>query len=106
MNVVRMNMRNCGDTEKLTSTLYHSGLSGDVAQCRTLIEQDSYSISPLWVIPWRQLVLKLAGEWGSAPPRELKAVAAVSPAADLAACADAIHELKSNRMYEWKSWAA
>ena len=30
MNVVRMNMRNCGGTEKLTPTLYHSGLSADV----------------------------------------------------------------------------
>src|SRR5438067_323872 len=30
-NVVRMNMRNCGGTEKLSTTLYHSGLSGDVA---------------------------------------------------------------------------
>jgi len=29
-NVVRMNMRNCGGTEKLTPTLYHSGLSKDV----------------------------------------------------------------------------
>jgi len=29
-NVVRMNMRNCGETEGLTPTLYHSGLSGDV----------------------------------------------------------------------------
>src|SRR5438045_7531395 len=44
----------------------------------------------------------MAGEWGSVAPRELKAVAAVSPASDLAACADAIHELKSNRVYEWK----
>jgi uncharacterized protein len=30
-NVIRMNMRNCGGTEKLSETLYHSGLSGDVA---------------------------------------------------------------------------
>ena len=29
-NVVRMNMRNCGDTDELTPTLYHSGLSSDV----------------------------------------------------------------------------
>jgi hypothetical protein len=29
-NVVRMNMRNCGDTEALSPTLYHSGLSNDV----------------------------------------------------------------------------
>src|SRR5437763_1921910 len=30
LNVVRMNMRNCGGTEDASSTLYHSGLSGDV----------------------------------------------------------------------------
>jgi predicted alpha/beta-fold hydrolase len=29
-NVVRMNMRNCGGTEALSPTLYHSGLSSDV----------------------------------------------------------------------------
>src|SRR5246127_1795343 len=29
-NIVRMNMRNCGGTERLTPTLYHSGLSKDV----------------------------------------------------------------------------
>ena len=29
-NVIRMNMRNCGGTEMLSPTLYHSGLSGDV----------------------------------------------------------------------------
>src|SRR5665213_1107024 len=29
-NVVRMNMRNCGGTERLTPSLYHSGLSCDV----------------------------------------------------------------------------
>src|ERR1700743_1393279 len=31
-NVIRMNMRNCGGTERLTPTLYHSGLSGDVGR--------------------------------------------------------------------------
>ena len=30
MNVVRMNMRNCGGSEALTPTLYHSGRSADV----------------------------------------------------------------------------
>src|SRR5437879_9135825 len=44
MNVVRMNMRNCGGTERLTPTLYHSGLSSDVgAVIKTLIEQDRKS---------------------------------------------------------------
>src|SRR4029077_9740566 len=41
MNVVRMNMRNCGGTEQLSPTLYHSGMSDDVgAVARALIEQD------------------------------------------------------------------
>src|SRR5438067_12081389 len=41
LNVVRMNMRNCGGTEKLGPTLYHSGLSADVAAVvKTLISQD------------------------------------------------------------------
>lgn len=103
MNVVRMNMRNCGNTERLTPTLYHSGLSSDVgAVVRTLIEQKS--------LPWiavvgysmgGNLALKLAGDWGDNAPAELKAVAAVSPAADLAPSADAMHQT-SNLIYEWK----
>jgi len=104
MNVVRMNMRNCGGTEQLAPTLYHSGLSGDIgAVARTLIEQDC--LQHLALVGYSMggnLVLKLAGEWGIAAPTRLRAVAAVSPSTDLGACADAIHELKSNRMYEWK----
>jgi hypothetical protein len=45
------------------------------------------------------MVLKLAGEWGSRPP--LFAVAAVCPAIDLAPGADALHE-PLNRGYEWR----
>ena len=41
-NVIRLNQRNCGGTEKLTPTLYHSGLSGDIgAVLLELIEKDS-----------------------------------------------------------------
>src|SRR6202012_1319617 len=43
------------------------------------------------------LVLKLAGEWGARRP--LCAVAAVCPAVDLAAGADALHE-PANPIYE------
>jgi len=46
------------------------------------------------------LVLKCAGEWGNDAPREFRAVAAVCPAMDLAASADALHE-PANRIYEW-----
>jgi predicted alpha/beta-fold hydrolase len=46
------------------------------------------------------LVLKLAGEWGADAPKQLRAVAAVCPAMDLAASADALHA-PANRIYEY-----
>ena len=99
-NVIRMNMRNCGGTDELTPTLYHSGLSGDVgAVIRHFAGQ--YSLRSVALAGYSMggnLVLKLAGEWGSQAP--LCAVAAVCPAIDLAAGADALHE-PLNRAYEW-----
>lgn len=103
MNVVRMNMRNCGDTEHLAPTLYHSGLSADVgAVLRALVQQRKLRcVGVAGYSMGGNLVLKLAGDWGANAPRELAAVAAVSPAADLAPSADAMHE-PANRMYEYK----
>jgi uncharacterized protein len=107
MNVVRMNMRNCGGTDHLGPTLYHSGLSGDVgAVLRALVEQKKLKqVALVGYSMGGNLVLKLAGDWGkneaSATPPELKAVAAVSPAADLGPSADAMHE-PANRVYEYK----
>jgi predicted alpha/beta-fold hydrolase len=107
MNVIRMNQRNCGGTEKLAPTLYHSGRSHDVAAVAdSLIKRDR--ISRLVLAGFSMggnLVLKTAGEWGSDAPPQFRAVAAVCPAIDLAASADSLH-LRSNRLYEiyflWK----
>ncbi len=100
MNVVRMNQRNCGGTEALAPTLYHSGLSGDVgAVAESLIASEGITrIALAGYSMGGNLVLKLAGEWGSAHP-QLRAVTAVCPALDLAASADALHE-PANRLYE------
>jgi len=102
-NVVRMNMRNCGRSERLGPTLYHSGLSADVgAVMRTLIEQGRLQQVALCGFSMGgNLVLKLAGELGrdGATPHELIAVCGVSPATDLGPSADALH-LKQNRVYE------
>jgi predicted alpha/beta-fold hydrolase len=102
MNVIRMNQRNCGGTNHLAPTLYHSGRSSDLAQvARVLIEQDR--ISRLALVGFSMggnLILKLAGEWGREGPREFCAAAAVCPAMDLAASADALHE-PGNRLYEY-----
>ena len=98
MNVVRMNMRNCGDTEALTPTLYHSGLSADVgAVAEELIKTEGLErIAIVGFSMGGNLVLKLAGEWGSDAPLQVKAFATVSPAMDLAASADALHS--------WRNW--
>ena len=101
-NVVRMNMRNCGGTEHLSSTLYHSGLSADVnAVMQTLLsEKNLAAFALVGYSMGGNLVLKLAGELGRAAPGYLKAVVGVSPAIDLSVGADALHELQ-NRPYEW-----
>lgn len=103
MNVVRMNMRNCGGTEQLTPTLYHSGLSADVgAIVQTLVREDSLNrVALVGYSMGGNLVLKLLGDLGECAPPQLRAAVGVSPAMDLAPSADALHRLQ-NRMYEWK----
>ena len=100
-NAVRLNQRNCGGTESLTPTLHNSGLSGDYrAVLFELIERDTlprifcagYSMGG-------NLVLKMAGEFTGAAPRQLAGVAAVCPCIDLAKCADAVG-LPGNFIYQ------
>jgi len=102
-NIVRMNMRNCGGTEELSPTLYHSGLSNDVlAVMNFFVAQHTLqSISLIGYSMGGNLVLKLAGELGTAVPPELRSVIGISPALDLAPSADALH-LPQNRLYELK----
>ena len=100
-NVVRMNMRNCCDTEELTPTLYHSGLSADVGAV-TDYYATRFGLKRVALVGYSMggnLVLKLAGEWGSRAP--LVAVATVCPVIDLAPGADALHE-PANRLYEYR----
>jgi uncharacterized protein len=102
MNVVRMNMRNCGASDALTPTLYHSGRSADVgAVVRHFTAR--FGLERVALVGYSMggnLVLKLAGEWGDRCGDPLVAVATVCPAIDLAAGADALHE-PANRAYEW-----
>ncbi len=102
-NVVRLNQRNCGGSEQLTPTLYNSGLSGDYrAVLLELAERDG--LSELFFAGYSMggnLVLKMAGELGDRAPAQLRGVAGVCPALDLAACAAAL-ELPQNFIYEWK----
>ena len=103
MNVVRMNMRNCGGTEKLGPTLYNSSMSADVGAVATTLAQDE-GLTRIALVGYSMggnLVLKMLGEWGAAAPPQIIAGVGVSPAMDLAASADALHD-RANRIYEWK----
>jgi hypothetical protein len=100
-NVVLMNQRNCGGMDHCAATLYNSSLSGDVAAvARSLVSEGVARFALVGFSMGGNLVLKLAGEWGKDHPAEFKAVAAVCPAMDLAASADALHE-PANRLYEY-----
>ncbi|HKF66424.1 MAG TPA: alpha/beta fold hydrolase [Vicinamibacterales bacterium] len=102
MNVVRLNQRNCGDTEHLSAGLFHSGLTHDAAQViaeltavdgLTSIAIAGYSLGG-------NLALKLAAEYGDAAPPELRAVAAVSPIIEIGECVKAL-ERPGNQLYQW-----
>jgi predicted alpha/beta-fold hydrolase len=99
-NVVRMNMRNCGGTDALSPTLYHSGLSGDAkAVLGWLIARGCRRVVLAGYSMGGNLVLKAAGELGNDAPPELIGVIAVSPPMDLGESADALHHW-TNRIYE------
>jgi len=99
-HAVRMNQRNCGGTERLTPTLYNSGMSGDYRA--VLLELIAEGFEQIYFAGYSMggnLVTKMAGEWGAAPPKELRGICAVCPALDLSACAEALEEAQ-NYLYQ------
>lgn len=101
-NVLLLNQRNCGGTEHLSDSLYHSGLTGDPQHViRELTELDRLdSIAVVGYSLGGNVALKLAGDYADAAPAALRAICAVSPTMDLARCVDAL-ERPSNTLYEW-----
>lgn len=101
-NAVLLNQRNCGGTEHLTPTLYHSGLTHDpLAVIRALVRDDG--IAAVGIVGYSlggNLAFKLAGELASNPGVPVKAVAAVSPTIDLDRCVRAI-ERRANVVYQF-----
>ena len=100
-NVVRVNFRNCGGTEHLTSTIYHGGLSADLgAVVEELVEKDR--LPRIFLVGFSlggNLVLKLSGEYGDNPPKEILGLCAVSPSVDLTASAELIMK-RANWIYQ------
>ena len=102
-NVLRLNMRNCGGTEHLAETLYHSGMTGDIS--RVMLEElaGRERLPEIFLVGFSMsgnMVLRLAGEYGADFPPALAGVAAVSPSIDLDSCAGAL-ESRANALYRW-----
>jgi predicted alpha/beta-fold hydrolase len=100
-HVIRLNQRNCGGTELLTPTLYNSGMSADY---RAVLEELSGAdgFRKIFFAGYSMggnLVTKMAGELGVCAPPALYGIAAVCPALNLAACADAL-ERADNFFYQ------
>jgi uncharacterized protein len=102
LNVVRLNQRNCGDTEHLADGLFHSGLTADAAHVvHELTAVDGLrAIAVAGYSLGGNLALKLAGEYGAHAPAALTAVAAVSPIIEISECTRAL-ERPSNALYQW-----
>jgi predicted alpha/beta-fold hydrolase len=102
MNVVRLNQRNCGNTEHLSAGLFHSGLTADAKfVIDELIRVDGIrSVAVAGYSLGGNLALKLAGEVGDSLSSTLRGVAAVSPILEIGECVRAL-ERPENMLYQW-----
>jgi len=100
-NVVRMNMRSCGGTDRFSPAIYHSGCSNDVARVvgEIVSQQGLQAVALIGYSMGGNLALKYAGELGDIAQGVLKAVVGISPLMDLAPSSAALHE-PQNRFYE------
>ncbi len=96
-SVYRLNARTCGGNESLSATMYHSGLSSDVAY--VIAEITKRSPLPVFLVGFSlggNVALKFTGELGGSAG--LAGTISVSAPIDLARCVRAIDKA-SNRIY-------
>jgi predicted alpha/beta-fold hydrolase len=95
----RFHMRTCGGTEQRAKTLYHAGLTCDLA---TFLAHREGPKLPMFLVGFSlggNVVLKLAGEMGESAGEVISGVCAVSTPIDLGACARRIGK-RDNYLYE------
>jgi len=93
-------MRTCGGTAHLSPTLYHAGLTVDLAAVLRILRQEGRA--PAFVVGFSlggNVALKLAGELGESAAELMRGVCGVSAPLDLEACARRI-AARDNRLYE------
>lgn len=95
--VIRPNIRNCGGTEHLSPTLYHSGLTSDL---RYIVEE--LAPAPLFIVGFSMggnIALKLAGEWSDKAPCHVHGICGISVPIRLGDCSREIGRPR-NSVYE------
>jgi predicted alpha/beta-fold hydrolase len=101
MNVIRVNMRNCGNSMHLTPTLYDSGMSQDlISLVRQLKVVDR--LPNIFLVGWSMggnVVLKAAAEMAKSGPDLLSGVCVTSPSLDLVSCIKNIDQ-GLNKLYD------
>ncbi len=101
-NAVLLNQRNCGGTEHLTPSLYHSGLTDDPREViRALAREER--LSQFGVIGYSlggNITVKLAAEAARTPDVPIAGAVAISPTIDLDTCVRAI-ERRANIPYHF-----
>jgi hypothetical protein len=100
-NVIRLNLRSCGESLHLTPSLYHAGLSADIlAVVDWMIE--CKGLEDIFLVGFSlggNTVLKAAAELVSGR-HAVSGICAVAPSIDLAACVEAM-ETGFSRVYQW-----
>lgn len=98
--VTRLNTRGCGGTEQYCRTLYHAGLTADVAA--VIREYQSENRGPIFLVGFSlggNVALKFTGESGTALKGRIAGTAVISTPIDLDACCRRMMHFE-NRIYE------
>jgi predicted alpha/beta-fold hydrolase len=97
-HTLRVNMRNCGGTERLTPTLYCAALSQDVLRVAKHLREAGglREVYAAAVSLGASMLLKFLGEMGADGPDYIRGAAAVSPPLDLA--------MGARRLLETQNW--
>lgn len=99
--VLRVNLRNCGGTERRSRTLYNAGQSGDVGRVLADLAQHEDAYPRPHVVAGFSLGANLVLRYGGRAAERCRAdaLAAVNPPVDLERCLQAL-ERPSNHLYQ------
>ncbi len=100
-SVLRLNIRNCGETWDRTPTLYNAALTEDLEALVAWVGRH-HPRSPVGVAGFSiggSILAHAAARWGARPPADVRGLAFVSTPLNLVTCCRAMHTGVMNRLY-------